>query len=67
MVIPHCFIDTSRHQDIKPSLTGLMVKTLEPGCMRCYVVGTTNITIEYRVVTPAIGGIMSITVQTTAQ
>jgi hypothetical protein len=54
MIIPHGFIYTSRRQDIKPSLTGLTVKTLELGFMRCYVVDTTNITIEYRVVTPAI-------------
>jgi hypothetical protein len=68
MVILHCFIYTSSRQDIKSSLTGLTVKTLEPGFIRCYVVDTTNITIEYRVVTPDIGGgIMNITVQTTAQ
>ena len=55
MVIPHCFINTSRRKNIKPSLTGLTLKTLETGFMRCNVVDTTNSTIEYRVVTPAIG------------
>jgi hypothetical protein len=35
--------------------------------MRCSATDATNITIEYRVVEPAIGGVMSIAVQMTAQ
>ncbi|MFC6299577.1 hypothetical protein GNF76_22915 [Pseudomonas sp. CCM 7893] len=67
LVIPHGLLYAPRRQDIKPSLTGLTVKTLDLGFIRCSVVDATNITIEYRVVTPAVGGVMSIAVQTAAQ
>jgi len=67
MVIPHGLLYAPRRQDIKPSLTGLTVKTLDLGFMRCSAADATNITIEYRVVTPAVGGVLSIAVQTTAQ
>jgi hypothetical protein len=66
MVIPHGLLYTPRRQDIKPSLTGLTIKTLVLGFMRCSMVDATNITIEYLVVTPAVGGVMSIAVQTAA-
>ncbi|QLG93491.1 hypothetical protein HZF02_16685 [Pseudomonas yamanorum] len=67
LVIPHGLLYAPRRQDIKPSLTGLTVKTLDLGFIRCSVVDATNITIEYRVATPAVGGVMSIAVQTVAQ
>lgn len=63
MVIPHGLLYAPRRQDITASLTGLTVNKLELGFMRCSVADATNITIEYRVVTPAPGGIMSIAVQ----
>lgn len=67
MIIPHGLLYTPRRQDIKSSLTGLTIKTLTLGFMRCSVVDATNITIEYLVVTPAVGGVMSIAVQAAAQ